>query len=353
MSEAPVSPEQQAAIDARSQAAGQKIKDDAREKQLNDWFDRNAVDKSPEARQRFLESAMPGFAARAKLGPLQTYKNSKTGAEFLARDDGYGNLVGPTNELIPDEMWQGAVLIGKEGPAKKPTNAEEERESYRLSHNIPSGQPLNFEQEKDFLRQLSLSRNPLGPAHLQIAQAGLTLREQEDNFKDYVSLQKQLSPLERVIQTSAESDDYVNNPTGPGDVALTLAFFDAIKTSGVRFTQQEQNFIVGSRGMIEGFQAKFDQGFMGTVFAPEQRRLIAGIVKKAGALASTQKAGLVGATAEFKPQVAGAINNPSSGQQPATSKVPAGATHKVIGPDKKWHWTNNAGTVDYGVVSQQ
>ena len=123
VSEAPVSPEQQAAIEARSQAVGQKIKDDAREKQLNDWFDRNAVDKSPEARQRFLESAMPGFAARAKLGPLQTYKNSKTGAEFLARDDGYGNLVGPTNELIPDEMWQGAVLIGKEGPAKKPIRA--------------------------------------------------------------------------------------------------------------------------------------------------------------------------------------------------------------------------------------
>jgi hypothetical protein len=33
-----------------------------------------------------------------------------------------------------------------------------------------------------------------------------------------------------------------------------------------------------------------------------------------------------------------------------SSGPPAGATHKVPGPDGRLHWTNEKGTVDYGVV---
>jgi hypothetical protein len=43
--------------------------------------------------------------------------------------------------------------------------------------------------------------------------------------------------------------------------------------------------------------------------------------------------------------------SPSAPNSPNTSTPPKGATHVVPGPDGKNHWTNDAGTVDYGVAN--
>lgn len=53
-----------------------------------------------------------------------------------------------------------------------------------------------------------------------------------------------------------------------------------------------------------------------------------------------------GASAEEAPAPA-TQGTAASGQKP-----PEGATHQVLGPDQKMHYTNAAGTVDYGVVPQ-
>ena len=99
--------------------------------------------------------------------------------------------------------------------------------------------------------------------------------------------------------------------------ALTLAFFDAIKTTGVRFTKQEQDFIVNSRGFVDGVQAKFDSGFQGTVFSPDQRKLIADIVKKAGATAQHQASGMIGAANTFNPKVGQQLQDQNTPSPPA------------------------------------
>jgi hypothetical protein len=228
----------------------------------------------------------------------------------------------------PEEVdFDGQKMVPKAATGKE-SNADEQRDSYRLSHNIPPGQKLDWKQELDFQKQLALGRSPFGAAHLGIAEKNLALREQEDGFKDFLALQKQLTPLQRVVSTAGDAIDYVTHPSGPGDVALTLAFFDAIKTTGVRFTKQEQDFITGSRGFMDGAQAKFDQGFMGTVFSPEQRALIAQIVKKGGEVASKQQGTLLGGASNFVPKVAAAAGGGATPPAPLTGKgIPPGATH--------------------------
>jgi hypothetical protein len=194
----------------------------------------------------------------------------------------------------------------KDQPAKPLANPAQLRADYMFEKGIPPGTPLTLLQDEEIKRRIALAGQPFGPAHIEIAREGLGLREQESGLKDFMSLQKQLTPLERVMNTSKEADGYVHNPTGPGDVALTLAFFDAIKTTGVRFTKQEQDFIINSRGVLDGFQAAYDKGFQGTVFSPDQRTLIAGIVKKAGDQARKQKDILVGGAGQFNPKAAAA-----------------------------------------------
>lgn len=211
---------------------------------------------------------------------------------------------------IPDELLQGSTLQPKTG---KLTNAETERESYRLSHGIAPGQQLTWAQEADFLKQTHVARNPFEAERMGMTREALSLRERESAFKDFLALQKQLTPLERIIDTSSQINDLIQSPDGPGDVKLTLAFFDAIKTTGVRFTQQEQNFIIGSRGFMDGVQAKFDGGYMGTVFSPDQRARIGQIIKRAGDFAASQKDTLVGGAADFVPQAAAAAGGATPG----------------------------------------
>lgn len=230
----------------------------------------------------------------------------------------YANPVNNGEDIDPDDLqvFLSSPLAPKVSSGKM-SNIDEQRESFRIGHGIPSGTPLTWQQEQQFMSELYKSRNPLALAHLSIAQQNLALRENEDAFKDYLTAQKQLSPLERMIDTANETQQYVSQPTGPGDVALTLAFFDAIKTSGVRFTKQEQDFITGSRGFMDGVQAKFDQGFKGTVFAPEQRAIIAGIVQKAAQEAGTQHTGILGAATAFKPNVARQLTGGGTAPKPA------------------------------------
>ena len=297
---APISPAQTAAQQTTAEIAADKAKKDANIQWLKDH----------DAPQEVIDSAIAHLGGVTSKDADDVWTNVKN-AEPEEYPKGSGEYrvaqVNKKGEFRYEKMPDGYVPPPPK--ATKLSNIDEERESYRKTHGIPAGQPLTFDQEKDFVKQMALARNPFGPARLQIAEQGLGLREQESGFRDFLSLQKQLSPIERVISTASETPGYVASPTGPGDVALTLAFFDAIKTTGVRFTKQEQDFIIGSRGFMEGVQAKFDQGYEGTVFGPPgspQRALIAGIVKKAGDTAAQQKGTLMTGAGAFDPKAAAA-----------------------------------------------
>jgi hypothetical protein len=334
----PLSPEEQATEEAKAGAAGNLV---AFQSKLKLYDQQNphatapdATEDEKQARQEYIN----GLLGDKTKEPVESWTAVKDANPEKMPDGTYRQLgVNKKGEYSYHQMPEGYVPPDKK--SGKLSNIEQERESYRQTHNIPSSQPLTFDQERDFVKQMALARNPFGQAHLDIAEKGLNLREQESGFKDFLALQKQLTPIERVISTASEAPGYVSNPTGPGDVALTLAFFDAIKTTGVRFTKQEQDFIVGSRGFMEGMQAKFNHGFEGTVFSPDQRKLIAGIVKKAGDTAAQQKNTLVGGAKSFNPKAAAAAGDTTP---PVNPSKPQGAFGTVPHNGKNY-WVDSQG----------
>jgi len=361
----PVSPEQAATQQGKAESAKSLAEFQGKMK----FYDQNhpegagpnATPEGKQARQDHINELINSTSGvKEPKEPIETWTDVKGAvAEEYPKGSGQYRILQQNKK---GERHWGDALAPDAPKQGKLTNADEQRESYRLTHNIPSGQKLTWDQEKDFVKQLGLARNPFGPAHIEIAREGLNLREQESGLKDFMSLQKQLTPLERVISTSQQSEDYVKNPTGPGDVALTLAFFDAIKTTGVRFTKQEQDFIVNSRGVLDGFQAAYDRGFQGTVFSPDQRAIVASIVKKAGETAEKQKGILVGGAGQFNPKAAaaasgggttsnagGASGSDIPPRPKPTKPGPSGAGMVYHRGDKKWHWSMT-GNDDLGQV---
>ena len=67
--------------------------------------------------------------------------------------------------------------------------------------------------------------------------------------------------------------------SGPVDVGIILQYFDAIKATGVRFTQAEQNLIQGARNWAEGLEARGQHIVQGTELGEEQRKTMVGIIK--------------------------------------------------------------------------
>jgi hypothetical protein len=153
MAEAPLSPEKQAEIDAQAQASGQKIRDTAREKYLSDYFDKYSVDKSPEAKQRFMDQAM-------QMTPRGTFGKQ---TEFLLPDGGK-----VLAQRRPDGTWEGLdgsdVQIPTDAivapPTPKPGTSEfnERAAAYAKLHNVKfedlTDQDFNFIDQQMKLAKL-------------------------------------------------------------------------------------------------------------------------------------------------------------------------------------------------------
>lgn len=74
------------------------------------------------------------------------------------------------------------------------------------------------------------------------------------------------------------------NISGPGDYTIMMAFVDATKpSSGFRFTDAERKVIEGTRGTVEGIQAKIKSATdaTGPFLAPQQRNTMLQIINSA------------------------------------------------------------------------
>ncbi|HEX5426656.1 MAG TPA: hypothetical protein VFW94_24300 [Candidatus Acidoferrales bacterium] len=293
-----------------------------------------------DARRATLE--LMGVHVQESFGAPEMVKlaNGESVALRFGRD---GSAVDLGGNYYSPEMLKGATLIPKPTSART-TNADEQRNAYRLSHHIPADAPWTWEDEMGMRKGLATA-NPFAGQRMDLAQRDLALREQEDNFRDYVSLNKQTDPLDQIIQTGNTAKADLSNPTGPGDAALTIAFFNTMKegATGIRFTQTEQNFIVKSRGIMDAAQAAIDRGFAGTLFSPDQRRIIVDIIQKSAANAQQKKQNIINATRTFKPAVAAAASQNSAPiSAPSSAGMPMGATHKVL-YEGHWYWADNDG----------
>jgi hypothetical protein len=170
------------------------------------------------------------------------------------------------------------------------------------------------------------AKNPLADRRLALAQrnsdisaANLALRQSSNDFNDMTKIFKQIGPDIAIQGTAQASDEYTKHPTGPGDVALTLAFFEVAKAadpgsgSGIRFTQQEQKLITGARGWADAAQANVQRWGKGTLYDDSQRQIMAQLIKAAAKRSNETTANYLGAAGKINPRATAAATGGAGG----------------------------------------
>jgi hypothetical protein len=233
-------------------------------------------------------------------------KWTMVGKPYTKDGKAYVDERSPTGEQRASE-WTGAPPA----PPKLSAYQEQEAAFARTIGKEPSqwGEP----ETQAFLKMRYGAMQPLARTRLAIADqtlhlnaARLRLAQAQNNMRDYLSVQKALTPFDKIKTTAERADEYVNKPTGAGDIALTLAFVDAIKPgTGFRFTDTERKWMVAeSRGVIDGALAKINQGYTGQTLTPEQRVNERNIIKQAAAQADQQRNKTLSGFGQINPRVA-------------------------------------------------
>jgi hypothetical protein len=226
---------------------------------------------------------------------------------FKLRDGSIAYLNAGDADSIPE----GAQPVVGSGAPKKSQYSEQKAEFAQSLGKKP--EELTWPEEQQFLKQ----RQPFGDERLQIAlsnlriaDTNLKLKQSEGDFRSFMVLQKQLSPLEKIQVAASNAREYVANPSGPGDVGLVFSFIEATKpSSGFRFTDAERKWIIATRGIVEGAETRINQGFTGETLSPEQRATMASIIEHVGQQVREQTNALLGGAAQFKPNAAKAASD--------------------------------------------
>jgi hypothetical protein len=147
---------------------------------------------------------------------------------------------------------------------------------------------------------------------------------------------KESAPYQAMIDNATEAHqlaDMAAKGNASADVDLVLSFFKMMKGTGgagVRFTQQEQNMILGARNAGQGLVAIGQKVIgEGQPLTPEQRAHMVDVMDMHAKAAQTHLDG----------EKSGGAN---------TGGTPKGATMKVPGSDGKLHWSD--GKQDLGVA---
>jgi hypothetical protein len=227
------------------------------------------------------------------------------------------NLNDPNGQPPPDATPATSITQPKPSGSKYAM----QRETWARSHNVLPGQ-MTWDQERQFENEAFGASQPLAEKRLRISEMNANLNEKkyelsrtQGDMRAFLAVQKQLSPMERIQTAAGESDQYVSAPSGPGDIALTMAYVEATKpSSGFRFTDAERRWIVGARGAVDGALTRINQGYNGETLSPEQRRRMSDIIHAASTQASLQRDSLLEGVGEFNPRIVDAVkkNSPAS-----------------------------------------
>jgi hypothetical protein len=145
---------------------------------------------------------------------------------------------------------------------------------------------------------------------------------------------KEAQPYQQMVDNATEAHtlaDMATKGNASADVDLVLSFFKMMKGAGgagVRFTQQEQNMILGARSAGQGLVAIGQKVIgEGQPLTPEQRANMVAVMDMHAKAAQQH------------------LDSMSGKDGP-----PEGATMIVPGADGRNHYTNSEGTVDLGVA---
>jgi hypothetical protein len=156
------------------------------------------------------------------------------------------------------------ILKVKEDMARAGRNPEEG--TWQIAEG-PDGKPVLFNSKT--------GETKAAPAG--VAKAGT-------HAKADTELKKQQQPYQDILDSIDEARDYAKEQSGPGDYALLLRVVDATKPAkGFRFTQSEQNLLIGARSLANSADALYQKAAGGQLLTPDQRKQmldVLGIVEK-------------------------------------------------------------------------
>jgi hypothetical protein len=133
-------------------------------------------------------------------------------------------------------------------------------------------------------------------------------------FTEYTKGMAMITPYMQIKDISDKAKEYVDNPSGPGDIALLSAFIAGTKPEkGFRWTTTEVNMITSSRGIIQGAEARVQAGYTGVLFSPQQRKIIGKVVEKAGNYANQRIGGIKSSLSAINPQLGPLLEQSSGG----------------------------------------
>jgi len=288
-----------------------------------DWAQKQGISGTAMEELKEHLAGVPTAKIPTPLSGTKPYKKSD-GKYYQAMRDA------TTGQIIEEQMPEGYSPY--EG---KVTQFDRELSEYAQSiGKDPS--TLSWDDQKKFQNELYYARQPLAEARMKlqqeregIAATNLRLRESAEDVKEFFEIQKQLSSSTKIQSTADRIDEYVAHPTGSGDVALSLAFVDAIKPgSGFRFTDAERRWITtGSRGVADGVIARVQQGFKGTTLSDEQRQNMARIIKSASGQIGQERDQLLNQIEQFNKPVAQAVRG--GGRATKQMTAPPGSKEKT------------------------
>jgi hypothetical protein len=265
------------------------------------------------------QEAREEFARTGKVTQPKTEKWTPYGAPYMKNGQAFQDQKSPEGE-IRTISWTGA-------PPKPPKMSAYQEQEATFGRTIGKDPATwGWAEESAFLKQRYGALQPYAARRLAISEqmahlaaVNVALRSSENNMRDFWSTQKALTPIDRILTTAQRADDYVTNHNAAGDVALTLAFVDAIKPgTGFRFTDTERRWMTtGSRGIVEGALTRINQGYTGETLSPDQRIHERNIIKEAAAQATRQRSQLLGTIGQINPRVANL-----TGGTPGTTQTP-------------------------------
>lgn len=297
-------------------------------------FKTGLADKYGVDKEAIATAALTGAKAapKVKTEPLPGTLDGQDPNWYLQTDNVGGIKVVDARgeEVAPDQLARFKRTPKGAAGAGKKTQYDEQLDVYLRSKG-KTRETMTLADQEEF----EASRVPFGDQKMLIAQKRLrldqlrvNLMQSQQNFQDTMELQKQMLPMERIQTGSTLADGWVTNHSPQGDSALIFAFLDAVKTSGFRFNQAEQNFIVNARPLMEGLNQRYIQGIeTGETLTVPQRQNMANIIKAAAGQAAERQNRIFGAVAPFKPEAAAAAGKisqtaPTGGESPVGTIKP-------------------------------
>lgn len=258
---------------------------------------------------------------------------------------GSGKYARPVQNASGETVMEPMPEGWKPAPPKAATSQwAQGLDAYAKSHNAD---PNDWQTIRAYEQESYSAKNPLAERRLAladrntaIAEKRVELSQQGNDWRALQNIYKQTAPNIAIQATAQSSDEYTKNPTGPGDVALTLAFFEVAKAadpgsgSGIRFTQQEQKLIQGARGWADAAQANVERWGKGTLYDAAQRATMAKIIKDAAKSSNEATASYLGAAAKINPRATAAA---TGGAAPSVTTY----KHTATGPNNHKIGTND------------